>query len=157
MNAMRLSSRHLRVGGHHAPAHLFPLEAEREVVSGALRAAAILHEEPQHRGARAAIVAVLGVDTDDFSQKPVGSVIAGIQSVFAEHGSLSIGALLQELRRRREAEGVFRALEASYDYGLAPVDGMVATIDIVRRAASDRRAYAAHLDAAATLHDGVRP
>ncbi len=156
MNAVRLTSRHLRIGGHHAPAHLFPLEAEREVVSGALRAGAILHEQPQHRAARAALVAVLAVDTDDFSQKPMGAVVAAIQAAFAEHGSLSIGVLLHELRLRRCAEGVFRALEVSYDYGLAPVVGMARTVEIVRRAASDRRAYAAHVNAAAALHEGVR-
>lgn len=141
-------------GAHEAPAHLFPVEAEREVVSGALRAGSILQNHPDHPSARAALAAVLDIDGRDFSQRAVATIVDAIQSAVVQHGSLSIGTVLSELRLRRAESDAFRMLETAYDYGLAPVVGMAATIKVVRRAAQDRRDYAAHLNEAASIAGG---
>ncbi len=100
---------------------------------------------------------ITGIDPAIFADKSIGIIVAAIQTVYVEAGSVTFSAVLAKLHHRREPQDVFRCLDATYDYGLAPIVGMAKTVEQVRAAASGRKAYNDSLDTAARIYQGDTP
>lgn len=132
------------------PAHLVPLELERELLAGGFNAVDLLNGEPRHEGARRALEVIRSFDAQDLCYPEHRSVLKAMQDVLSEDGTLSPALVLAELRRRRRW-GAARLLPDLVTYALAPVLGLPALAHRVRESAGRRREFAQHRRAAAHL------
>lgn len=132
------------------PDGFFLIEAEREVLAGAFRAAIILDEHPDHEAAREALALVTEFSSKDFGYREHRQILEAQQAVFARAGTLAPALVLQELRARRHFDAI-RLLPSCIDYGLAPVAAMPHHLLAITKAAWARERWQAAQDELAQL------
>lgn len=122
------------------PSHLVPVELEKELVSGALRAAWILDERPDHRGAIEALDALASFDVRDLAFREHREIVAAVQSLHGTIGTFSPALVRDELRVRQQFDAM-AMLPSLVGWGLAPVAALPTHIRKIRTAARGRRRF----------------
>jgi hypothetical protein len=135
------------------PAHLAPVEVERELLAAAFRASEILDQHPDHERADRALTAVVQLPSADLCQEEHRQIRDAIAHVIGRTGGCSPALVLQVLRERRQMDAI-RLLLSICAGAWAPISLVDALVTQVREAARLRREYWAATARAAQILEG---
>jgi hypothetical protein len=119
------------------PSHLVPVELEKELISGALRAAWIADENTSHAGAQAALALVQAFDARALAIREHREIVAAIQWLIRSDGAFSPALVRDELRERGQLDAL-HMLPSLVDWGLAPVAALPVHVRKIQAAARAR-------------------